>query len=197
MAQFSDEYNQVVDQRKRSLFAHLQGNILEIGPGTGANLPYFPHEINWIGIEPNPYMHPFLTESAAKMGLQNIDLRQGSCESMKVEDNSMDYVISTLVLCSVPSLEATLKEILRVLKPGGTFLFLEHIAAPQGSLLRRVQRVIRPLWKAIADGCNPDRETWLALENAGFARVNYEHFRVPYPIVSPHIIGTAIKKNHL
>ncbi|MDJ0797738.1 MAG: class I SAM-dependent methyltransferase [Calothrix sp. MO_167.B12] len=197
MAQFTNEYNQLLEQRKRSLFAHLQGNILEIGPGTGANFPYFPEGIHWVGIEPNPYMHPFLNQSAAATGLQHINLYLGTSESMDIEDNSMDFVISTLVLCSVPNLSATLEEILRVLKPGGTFLFLEHVAAPQGSLLRKIQRVIRPLWKAVADGCNPDRETWLALENAGFARVNYQHFRIRYPIVSPHIIGMATKKDNL
>ena len=76
---------------------------------------------------------------------------------MDVADKTIDSVVSTLVLCSVPSLDTTLKEILRVLKPGGTFLFIEHIAAPPGTWLRKIQGVIRPVWKAIADGCNPDR----------------------------------------
>lgn len=104
----------------------------------------------------------------------------------------MHSVASTLVLCSVPSLETRFKKILRVLKPGGTFLFIEHIAAQPGTWLRKMQGVIPPVWKAIADGCNPDRETWLAIENAG-KKVNYEHFQVPYPIVSLHIIGVAMK----
>jgi hypothetical protein len=80
-----------------------------------------------------------------------------------------------------------------VLKPGGRFFFLEHVAAPQGTWLRRIQSGIRPIWKVIADGCHPDRETWVALENAGFKSVNYQHFHAPVPIVSPQIVGVAIK----
>ncbi|MDJ0735760.1 MAG: class I SAM-dependent methyltransferase [Nostocaceae cyanobacterium] len=193
MAKGSNAYNQVVEHRKRSLFSNLQGHVLEIGPGTGANLPFFPQNINWVGIEPNPYMHSYLQQSAKKLGFNNIDLRSGIAESINAEDNSMDAVISTLVLCSVTNLANTLEEVLRILKPGGHFLFLEHVAAPQGTLLRSIQSGVRPLWKIIGDGCHPDREIWTALENAGFTKVNYEHFRAPYPIVSPHIIGMAIK----
>ncbi|KAB8320590.1 hypothetical protein SD81_003145 [Tolypothrix campylonemoides VB511288] len=59
--------------------------------------------------------------------------------------------------------------------------------------MRQVQSTIRPIWKVLADGCHPDRETWIALENAGFKSVNYEHFKAPVPIVSPQIIGVAIR----
>ena len=186
-------YDKVVGDRKRSLFTNLHGNILEIGPGTGVNLAYFPRDIHWIGIEPNPFMHSYLQKEAQSLGLNNIDLRTGNAERMDVEENSMDAVVSTLVLCSVPNLAAILQEVLRVLKPGGRFLFIEHVAATKGTLLRYVQSGIRPIWNVIGDGCNPDRETWVALENAGFANVNYEHFAAPLPIISPHIIGVAIK----
>jgi len=140
-------------------------------------------------------MYPYLKREAERLGLE-IDLRSGTAERLDVENNSMDAVVSTLVLCSVDDLAATLQEVLRVLKPGGRFFFLEHVAAPQGTGLRRVQHWIRPLWKTLGDGCRPDRETWLALEKAGFESVSYQHFRamnVP-PIVSPQIIGVATKK---
>ncbi|MEH2145974.1 hypothetical protein [Nostoc sp.] len=84
-------------------------------------------------------------------------------------------------------------EISQVLKPGGCFLFLEHVAAPQGTLLRQLQSIISPIWKVIGDGCHPNRETWIALENAGFTSVTYERFDAQLPIVSPHIIGVATK----
>ena len=70
---------------------------------------------------------------------------------------------------------------------------MEHVAAPQGTLLRNIQSGIKPIWKLLADGCHPDRETWVALENAGFESVNYEHFRAPMPIVNTQIIGVATK----
>ncbi|QKQ74622.1 class I SAM-dependent methyltransferase [Nostoc sp. TCL240-02] len=192
MAQSSSTYDKIVGDRKRSLFANLQGKVLEIGPGTGPNLPYYPKDIHWIGIEPNPHMHSYLRKQAKKLGL-NIDLRIGNAEWLDAEDNSIDTVVSTLVLCSVPNIDYTLQAILRVLKPGGRFLFIEHVAATKGTVLRQVQSAIRPIWKVIGDGCHPDRETLIALENAGFASVNFERFDAQLPIVSPHIIGIATK----
>lgn len=195
MAHGTAKYEAQMADQKQALFADLHGNVLEIGPGTGPNLSYYPSNIHWIGIEPNPFMHPYLRQEAERLGL-DIALRRGTAEQLDVEDNSIDAVVSTLVLCSVDNLAATLQEVLRVLKPGGRFFFLEHVAAPEGTGLRRVQHWVRPLWKTIGDGCHPDRETWLALENAGFERVDYQHFRADVPaIVSPQIIGVATKKS--
>ncbi len=193
MAQGNPKYESAVGDRKQALFANLQGDVLEIGPGTGPNLSYYPHDIQWIGIEPNPYMHPYLQQQAERLGL-NIDVRTGNARHLDAENNSMDAVVSTLVLCSVPDLAGTLQEVLRVLKPGGRFLFIEHVAAPRGTWLRRLQSGVKPIWKVLGDGCNPERETWIALENAGFESVNYQHFQAPFPIVSPHIEGVATKK---
>ncbi|MEH2024687.1 class I SAM-dependent methyltransferase [Nostoc sp.] len=192
IAPSTSKYDKIVSDRKRSLFANLQGKVLEIGPGTGPNLPYYPKDIHWIGIEPNPHRHSSLQKQAKKLGL-NIDLRIGNAEWLDAEDNSIDTVVSTLVLCSVPNIDYTLQAILRVLKPGGRFLFIEHVAAPQGSLLRQVQNTVTPIWKVIGDGCHPDRETWIGLGKAGFSSINYERFDAKLPIVSPHIIGVATK----
>ncbi|MBN3926329.1 MAG: class I SAM-dependent methyltransferase [Nostoc sp. NMS4] len=192
MASNSSKHDKIVSDHKRSLFDNLQGKVLEISPGTGTNLPYYPKDIHWIGIEPNLHRHSSLRKQAEKLGL-NIDLRIGNAEWLDAEDNSIDTVVSTLVLCSVPNIDYTLQAILRVLKPGGRFLFIEHVAAPQGSLLRQIQNTISPIWKVIGDGCHPDRETWAALGNAGFSSINYERFDAQLPIVSPHIIGVATK----
>lgn len=195
MAHGNDDYEAYISDRKRELFAEVRGNVLEIGPGSGPNLRYYPSDIHWIGIEPNPYMHPYLRTEAERLNL-NIDIHSGTAERLEIEDNSMDAVVSSLVLCSVDDLKGTLEEIVRVLKPGGRFFFLEHVAAPKDTRLRRVQHWIRPVWKVLADGCHPDRETWIALENAGFENVSYQHFRasVVPPIVSPQIVGVATKK---
>jgi ubiquinone/menaquinone biosynthesis C-methylase UbiE len=194
MAHGTAKYEKDIADRKQNLFAQLHGNVLEIGPGTGPNLSYYPRDIHWIGIEPNPFMHPYLKQKAERLGL-DIDLCTGTAEHLDVEDNSMDAVVSTLVLFSVDNLATVLQEVLRVLKPGGRFFFLEHVAAPQGTWLRRIQHWIQPLWTIIGDGCHPERETWQALENAGFERVDYQHFRANVPaIVSPQIIGVATKK---
>jgi ubiquinone/menaquinone biosynthesis C-methylase UbiE len=128
-----------------------------------------------------------------KRGFKNIKLFQGSAENLPVEDSSIDTVISTHVLCSVTNLTDSLQEIKRVLKPGGQFLFIEHIAAQAGSLTRKVQNTIEPVWKALFDNCHPNRETWSMLEKVGFSKLNYQHFQLSFPIVSPHIAGRATK----
>ena len=192
LAHLGGRYERMVADRKRVLFAGIGGNVLEIGPGTGPNLVYYPPGIRWLGVEPNPYMVPYLRTAAARAGLQ-VDLRPGTAERLPAEDNSMDAVVSTLVLCSVTDPAGVLREVRRVLKPGGRFLFLEHVAAPPGTRLRRVQTAIRPLWKIIGDGCHPDRDTGPAMERAGFAEVHYENFRLPLGPVATQIAGMAVK----
>ncbi len=193
MAHGTAGYEASVSDRKRALFADLQGTILEIGPGAGANFGYYPSSVRWMGIEPNPFMQPYLKKRAEEANLQ-IQVLQGQAERLDVEDGSVDAVVSTLVLCSVENLEGVLREILRVLRPGGTFYFLEHVAAPPQTQLRRVQGWLQPAWHVIADGCCLDRETGPVIEAAGFEQVTYDRFRAPIPaIVSPQIIGRAIK----
>lgn len=192
LAHGTPKYDRALADRKRALFADLKGNVLEIGAGTGVNLSYYPAGVQWMGIEPNPFMHPYLREEAQRLGL-NIELRNGNAEELEIPDKSLDAVISTLVLCSVKHPGKALREILRVLKPGGRFIFMEHVAAPPGTWLRRVQHCLKPVWKVLADGCRLDRETLAVIENAGFASVSCQNFCGPVPIVRPHIAGVAIK----
>jgi len=192
LAHLGQRYERMVADRKRKLFASLGDSVLEIGPGTGPNLAYYPPAIRWLGIEPNPYMYPYLRKAATQAGL-HVDLRPGIAEQLPADDNSVDTVVGTLVLCSVGDPQRVLQEIVRVLKPGGKFIFLEHVAAPPGTRLRRVQKTIRPFWKIIGDGCHPDRDTGPAIEHAGFSEVTYENFRLPLGPVATQIAGTAIK----
>lgn len=186
------EFKQLVDGYKRELLGELSGDVVEIGPGTGDNFLYFPKEIRWIGIEPNVYMHPPLHEAMTNAGIQG-EIRAATAERIDLPDASADAVVSSLVLCSVSSLDGTLAEIKRVLRPGGRFVFLEHVAAPPGTGLRRAQKLIKPLWKFVGDGCNPDRDIEAAIRRAGFASVDVKVFRIPEFIASPHIAGTAVK----
>jgi SAM-dependent methyltransferase len=192
MARGNDEHDRLIEPYKRQLLTDLHGDLLEIGPGSGPNLSFYPPDVHWIGVEPNPYMYPYLRANAAKQG-QEIDLRTGYTEALPVEDNSMDVVVSTLVLCSVHDLNASLAEIKRVLRSGGKFVFIEHVAAAPGSGLRQAQNFIRPLWSFFADGCHPNREIGRHLGEAGFAQLEIEHFTVEMPIVKPHIAGYAVK----
>ena len=192
LAHCTARYERLVVERKRVLIGALHGDVLEIGPGAGPNLAFYPAGCRWVGVEPNPYMVPYLQQAAEQAG-RNIEIRSGSAEQLPAEDASADAVVSTLVLCSVRDPAASLREVLRVLRPGGRFVFVEHVAAPRGSKLRRIQGFIRPLWKRLADGCHPDRETWLSIEQAGFARVHCEHFRLPLGPVATQIAGYAVK----
>lgn len=188
----NSSYEAEIAPYKRSLLQGLTGDVLEIGPGGGPNLRYYAPDVRWMGIEPNPYMHDYLRETAAEQGLA-VDIRLGTAEALPAADESMDAVVSTLVLCSVEDVAQVLTEIRRVLKPGGRFFFIEHVAAPRQTGLRRVQNVVRPLWQMVGDGCHPNRETWRAIEQAGFRQVQIDHFDMRFPIVKPHIAGYAVK----
>src|SRR5262249_29270254 len=161
-------YDAMVADEKRALLAPLEGTVLEIGPGGGNNLPFLRPGVRWIGIEPNPFFHDRLRARGARLGI-DVDVRAAAAEAMPIADGSVDAVVASLVLCSVRDPGATLREVGRVLRPGGRFVFIEHVAAPHGSGLRVVQRALSPIWGAFADGCHPDRDTGRLIEAAGFA----------------------------
>ena len=192
MAHGTGPYERWMAERKQSLLGDLSGDVVEIGPGCGVNLAYLPREVRWTGIEPNPCFHPYIRNEAARLD-RPVRLQVGMAEDLGLEDASVDAVVGTLVLCSVDRVEAALEEILRVLKPGGRYCFLEHVAAPQGSWLRWIQRGVRPVWSSLLDGCRPDADTRVQIARAGFSQLNWEEFQAPLPVVSPHICGFAEK----
>lgn len=193
LARFLYRYERFVSPYKQRLFAGVGGTVVEIGPGTGVNLRYLDREgVRWMGVDPNPFMQRYLLREAKRLGMV-VDCRVGMAYELPVENESVDAVVCTLVLCSMDDQQRALREVLRVLKPGGRFLFVEHVAAPVGSRLRGVQRLIKPLWRQLADGCDPCCETGAALERAGFGAVEYERIAAPLPIVSPQIVGVARK----
>jgi ubiquinone/menaquinone biosynthesis C-methylase UbiE len=194
MARFGHNTERYLAQYKSRLFAAVRGTVLEIGPGAGANLHHLAgKDIRWVGLEPNPYMARHLRAEAARVGV-SVDLVSGAAENLPFRCGSVDVVISTLVLCSVVDQAESLREIYRVLKPGGQLVYIEHVAGPAGSWIGRVQRIIKPFWRRMGDGCNPDRQTAAAIQEMGFASVHVERFNAPLPIVKPHIAGFAVKR---
>ncbi|MEO1477412.1 MAG: class I SAM-dependent methyltransferase [Bacteroidota bacterium] len=180
--------------RKQSLLGALRGTVVEIGAGAGPNARYLAAGTRWVAVEPNVHMHPYLREQADEFGL-DVRPEVGVAEALPVDDASADAVVSTLVLCSVDDVARALAEVRRVLKPGGRFVFIEHVAAQRGTARRGAQRVLRRPWGWVADGCRPDRETGPAIEAAGFASVDLERFAadLPFNLVTPHIAGVAVR----
>lgn len=179
---------------KNDLFADLSGDIVEIGPGAGINFRHYPSGVHVRCVEPNPFMHPYLRNTASQANV-GISIEEGHAEELAIPDNSVDAVVSTLVLCSVANPAVAIAEILRVLKPGGKFLFVEHVAAPRKTWVRASQDFIAPLWRHVGDGCNPNRETAPLIQAAGFSQVELSErsIKTPLVIVAPHIIGSATK----
>ncbi len=185
-------YEPRIAARKQALFGGLSGRVIEIGPGTGPNLKYFSRAVQWTGVEPNPHMRKYLEREAERVGI-NAELLEGSAMKLPFEDASVDCVVGTLVLCSVPCPETVLAEVRRVLKPGGKYLFVEHVAARAGSYHDWVQRIFKPMWCWCADGCHVDRRSWDTIRAAGFQDSEIEHFNLDFPIVTPHIMGFATR----
>lgn len=188
---FSPRYNRLAGERKRALFAGLRGPVLEIAAGAGANFEFLPHGIEWTGADPNPHGARYCLPAAEHRGIP-AQWATSTAERLPFPNQSFAHVISTLALCSVNDPAAALAEVRRVLRPGGSLVFLEHVAAaPQTPTLRR-QRLLRPAFRCCFH-CNPVLDTAALLTGAGFASLELERFRLPIPIVGPHIAGRAIR----
>ncbi|CAG1003861.1 demethylmenaquinone methyltransferase / 2-methoxy-6-polyprenyl-1,4-benzoquinol methylase [Anaerolineales bacterium] len=185
-------YNAMVRDRKQALISGLHGKIVEFGMRAGANLSFFAPDVQWLGVDPNPAMFPYVEQEAQRLGMA-VEIHEGKAESLPVESDSVDAVVCTTVLCTVRDPRQSLQEVLRVLKPGGRFVFIEHVAAPRRTWLRRQQNLVHFVWRLYADGCCPNRETWALIENAGFSQVKIEHFRLKLGFLGPHIAGFAVK----
>jgi ubiquinone/menaquinone biosynthesis C-methylase UbiE len=180
--------------QKRAVFRDLPPTVVELGPGIGANLRYLPAGTRLIAVEPNPAMHRRLRARAARAQV-DLELHATVAERLDLPDASVDAVISSLVLCTVTDPAAVLAEVRRVLRPGGRYLFVEHVAAPEGTALRRLQRAVRRPWGWTFEGCSCERNLRAVIEAAGFAETAITDHRVPGPFlpVSTQISGVATR----
>jgi SAM-dependent methyltransferase len=182
----------LLGERKQALFADLPEQIVEIGPGTGANLRYYRPGTRLTAIEPNVHMHGPLRAAARRRGIE-LELRTATAERIALPDASADAVVSTLVLCTVPDPVAAVEEVWRVLRPGGRLLFVEHVRAGGG--YGRLQRLSARPWHWFFEGCAVRRDTERTIRDADFTSVDIQHYsmRSAFLPINPQIAGTAIR----
>lgn len=177
---------------RKSLLARVQGRVLEIGGGTGANLPYYGSGVSELVLtEPE---EPMAKRLEGKLSQHSLPARvvRAPAEALPFEDGSFDYAISTLVLCTVEDPARALAEIRRVLKPGGQLVFLEHVRSDDPKLAKWQDR-LHGLQYRLGHGCNCNRPTLDNVKAAGFEVPELQHDTVKKapPIVRPLIAGVA------
>ena len=152
---------------RKELLTQADGDLLEIGAGTGVNLPHYPERVSRITLsEPDVQMRKHLQHKTDRLQNDRFDITPWGVESIEMPDASFDTIVSTLVLCSVPSLETSLNEIYRLLRPNGVLLFLEHVISEHRPT-RTWQRRIEPFWSLCAGNCRLTRDTAAAIHASG------------------------------
>ena len=185
------EENGLRDMR-RELLADARGRTLELGAGTGANHALYPEAVTELVLtEPFPPMARQLRKKVATAARQ-IEVVEAPAEKLPFPDASFDTVALTLVLCTVPDPDAALREIARVLAPGGRLLFLEHVRASDPGLARWQDRLHGP-WFAFGHGCHCNRDTLSTIEASPLVVERSERGEIPkaVPLVRPLIRGAA------
>ena len=177
---------------RRDVLAEATGSVLEIGAGTGLNATLFPVDVERVILsEPDPAMRHRLAQHVVSLGCRH-ELLEAPADDLPVDSGPVDTVVSTLVLCTVDDLAATLAEIRRVLAPGGRLILIEHVRAAGPRLSVWQDRLHGP-WMAFAEGCHCNRDTVAALRDAGFntAQLQVARWKRMPLIVSPLVFGSS------
>jgi ubiquinone/menaquinone biosynthesis C-methylase UbiE len=179
---------------RAQLLRDVTGRVLEIGAGTGANLAHLPSGLeSLVLVEPSAPMRARLELRVSERHSHlpaDVRVVDGTASALRIPDGSIDTVISTLVLCSVPVPEATIAELRRVLAPHGRLLLIEHVAGHGRTA--RLQRLIDPVWRIVGRGCRLVRDTRSTLEDGGFDTAQVDDWSLPGGgITGPALLGTA------
>jgi ubiquinone/menaquinone biosynthesis C-methylase UbiE len=163
---FSMRQRNLVPYRQRVITA-AAGHVLEIGIGSGLNLPFYTADVERvIGLDPSPQLLAIARGPAGQASIP-AELVEGSAEAIPLQDRSIDTVVTTWTLCTIPDASGALAEMRRVLKPGGRLLFVEHGRSPDFGV-RRWQDRLTPVWKRIGGGCHLNRPIAELIGGAGF-----------------------------
>jgi ubiquinone/menaquinone biosynthesis C-methylase UbiE len=176
--------------RQRNLTAYrsriipaAEGRVLEIGIGSGLNLPFYSRNVaHIIGLEPSPRLLA-MARRVEHTGCGSIEFIEGSAEAIPLNDASVDTVVTTWTLCSIPDALRALRDMRRVLRPGGRLLFVEHGRAPDPNIIWWQDR-LTPVWKRLGGGCHLNRAIGTLIEGAGFQfdRLQTGYMRGPKPM---------------
>lgn len=183
----------LVTAQRRKVVPRARGRVLEVGMGSGLNFDlYDPAQVTAVvGLDPSEALLAYARERAGALPFP-VEFLVGGAEANPLPDASVDTVLVTYTLCSIPQVERALRHMHRVLGPGGQLLFCEHASAPDANV-RRQQRWIEPVWKHLAGGCHLTRDTPALLERAGFRIDAMESCYVPKVprFAGFHRIGSA------
>lgn len=180
-----------LERRRRQLCSNLRGRGLDLGAGTGVNFPLFrrsgePLEV--VALEPDPVMRDRAFERLARLDLNDVEIQAGQGESLPFETASLDWVLCTLVLCSVENPGRVLSEIGRVLKPSGRLYFLEHIRG-EGKI-GSLHDFLTPSWRWLVDNCHLNRTTLSSIERSEAQFARSLHLEERFEILKlPFVLG--------
>lgn len=195
-AAFYDRQTEQLDRRetgayRRRLVEDADGEVLEVGVGTGRNLPLYQAARRVVGVEPEPGMR---RRAEARVGEARVPvtLLDGDAQDLPFPDASFDTVVCSAALCSIPDVGRALAELRRVLRPGGILRFWEHVRSEDPRLAAWQDRLATP-WRWLGRGCHDNRDTVAAIREAGFEIMELDRFDLRYapPVVRPHVLGTA------
>ena len=181
---------------RTSVLADASGRLLILGLGPGHDLAHLPATVtSVVAVEPDPSMRALARGRVAACPVP-VTLLSADAHALPLADGSVDAVLCACVLCSVAQPPTALAELRRVLVPGGRLLLLEHVAAPPGHWVGRLQQLLEPVWGRAAGGCSIRRDTRSAVAAAGFdvTAVRSSMIWPNVPPVAPTVLGTAVKR---
>ncbi|EPG41548.1 class I SAM-dependent methyltransferase [Acinetobacter colistiniresistens] len=180
--------------RRRELLLPIEGEVLEIGFGTGLNIAFYGNVDTLYAVEPNPDIYHLALERVqhAPFFVKHV---QASAEKLPFADASLDHVVSTWTLCSIEQLDQALAEIYRVLKPTGSFHLVEHVKHPNSAKIQSLQTLLTPIQKRIADGCHLNRDMERHLLQAKFKFIEKEYFNAAgIPVLAQKMLLARVQK---
>ena len=183
--------------KRRELLLPIEGEVLEIGFGTGLNIPFYGNVDVLYALEPNPDIYHLAVERVqhAPFHVRHV---QAHAEKLPFADQSLDHVVSTWTLCSIARLDQALAEIYRVLKPTGTLHLVEHVKHPNSVKIQSLQTLLTPIQKRIGDGCHLNRDIERSLQQAKFKFIEKQNFDAEgIPSIAQKMLMARVQKLNL